>query len=726
MAHDQAVDPPVLSAPVVVTTSSSTFRGDIQGLRAIAVVAVALDHANIAFLSGGFVGVDVFFVISGFLITQLLLSEAQRSGRIRLGNFYSRRARRILPAATVVIVSTLAASALLLNYIQTTAIVKDAMWATLFAANVKFSRDETDYFAADDPASPLQHFWSLAVEEQFYLAWPLILACLVAGYALWRRRTGRSQLSGDGSGWVPLRWILIALAAIAAVSLIWSIVLTDAQATRAYFSTFARAWELAAGAACAVLVPRLSRLPIAVRTVTAWMGLAAILTAVVTYSSSTRFPGSAALLPVLGSALLIAGGSGHVRGGPTALLKLAPMQRLGDWSYSFYLWHWPFLLIPAAYVGHDLSVGQNLLLLLVALTVSVGTYRWVENPFRRSPGLNARARRGLLLYPAAVALSLLSALAATAVVHLQVAAAAAAPPVTVDDYDAEETGVPLSRDPAVALVQASAAAARDGKATPGELQPALLDLSHDIPDVGACDYSDTFEGLCERGDVGSDRILVAFGDSHARQWIPALESIATQEGYATYYLVKPGCNSSQLVPDFGHGPAESCLYFRTWALAQIKSLQPDLLVLGNDVPLGAVRSDGERTEDDAELADLFDVGLQTTIQMVAEDVGRTVVMGDPPGMPELPADCLAAGDADLGDCAFPRSSRSRLLLSAGRHAARETQVAFVNPLRWFCDQGLCPAVVGSTVVYRDTEHISATYAAELAVPLKKALARLAH
>ncbi len=702
--------------------SADGFRRDIQGLRAVAVLAVALDHAGIDALSGGFVGVDVFFVVSGFLITQLLVHEAQRTGTIRLGRFYSRRARRIPPAATLVIVSTLAVASLMLDYVQMAAIVTDSVWATFFSANVKFSRDNTDYFAADNPASPLQHFWSLAVEEQFYLVWPLLLTCLVGGYAVWRQRQGRrTEGQPSGAGPVPTRWLVLTLAVIGGTSPCWSIVRTGSSPAEAYFSTFARAWELAAGACCAIGMAWILRLPVAVRAFGAWVGLAAVLMAVFTFSAQTPFPGSAALLPVLGTVLLIAGGSGRARLGPGLLLDRRPCQLLGDWSYSFYLWHWPFLLIPAAYVGHALPVSQNLVLLSAALLASVASYQLVENPFRRSVHLRAATRRGLLLYPAAVVFSLGAVVIADWAVQHEAGRVSAAPAITVRGAG-NETGFPLNRSPSVAIVQASAEAARDDVAIPGQLHPALLDLASDIPGVGECDYDRAYGQLCERGVVGSDKVMVTFGDSHARQWIPALEEIALQDGYAAYYLVRSGCTSSQMVPDFGDGGFRGCLDFRPWAMAQIELLQPDVLVLASDVPPGAVGTDGQRTENDAELAELFDAGLRQTIGMLGDSVGRTIVIGNTPGIPELSAPCLAGGQ-NLGDCAFSVSDRSVLMLEAARDAAAATGVGFVNPRAWFCSRGLCPMVVGSTVVFRDLEHMSATYAAQLGDPLGSAFRR---
>jgi hypothetical protein len=255
---------------------------------------------------------------------------------------------------------------------------------------------------------------------------------------------------------------------------------------------------------------------------------------------------------------------------------------------------------------------------------------------------------------------------------------------------------------------------------PGKLNPPLLGLQADVADVGDCDYNTSTHDLCERGAVGSDKVMVALGDSHARAWIPALDIIAKRTGYAAYYFVKPGCNAGQIVPDVGYGPFTGCVEWRAWAMEQIERMHPDLVFLADDMP-PAVIEDGKSVSDVHEIADAFQHGLEQTIRILGPSVGRFVVAGDGPGMPELPGDCLSARGATLADCMFSRSERSKLLFQAARKAALATHTDFVNPLPWFCFRGLCPTVVGSTVTYRDTEHVTTAYAAQLATPLQQAM-----
>lgn len=350
-----------------------TFRPDIEGLRAIAVLLVVLSHAGVPGLQGGYVGVDVFFVVSGFLITGLLLKEAERGRRISLLGFYARRARRILPAATLVLAVTVVSSFALIGGTGAARTAEDGQWAALFASNFRAISQGTDYWASDLPPSPLQHYWSLAIEEQFYLFWP---ASMIAVAAIARR--------------IPLRTRLTFLLAVAiAVSLTWSVYATTENASAAYFSPLTRTWELAAGAILAVLTPTIMRLPVFLAAITGVSGLIAIAAAALTLDEYTRFPGYAALLPVGGTVLVIIGGTIAPGRGAEVLLRCRPLQWLGKLSYSLYLWHWPVLILAAS-LGTELAMTTKLALVGVALALSVVTYKYVESPIRSSSWLKAR------------------------------------------------------------------------------------------------------------------------------------------------------------------------------------------------------------------------------------------------------------------------------------------------------------------------------------------------
>jgi peptidoglycan/LPS O-acetylase OafA/YrhL len=340
-------------------------------------------------ITGGYVGVDVFFVLSGFVITGLLLRERSSTGRNRIGGFYGRRSRRILPAATVVIILTILASYHWLGFLNGNATAHDARAASLFFANFQFIHEGTNYLASQAPPSPLQNFWSLAVEEQFYLVWPSIF---IAAAVLLKKRSFEAKLG-------------TVLFVIVGASLFWSIHQTSVNSTVAFFSPFTRAWELALGALVAVFSSRIARIPARVAFAMGWLGLAGILVAAFGYSPTTPYPGSAALLPVLSTVMVVAAGRVNPARGAETLLRIPPFQWMGRISYSLYLWHWPILIIAAEYAGHSLSVSDNLLWLLLALALSIASYKLLENPIRHMKVLVRSASLSMLTGLVLIALS---------------------------------------------------------------------------------------------------------------------------------------------------------------------------------------------------------------------------------------------------------------------------------------------------------------------------------
>ncbi|WP_372735948.1 acyltransferase family protein [Nocardioides sp.] len=685
------------------------FRQDIQGLRALAVLLVALDHARIGPFTGGYVGVDVFFVISGFLITALLLREGERDGRVSLVGFYARRARRILPAATLVLLATVLGSIVLLSAVEASAAIEDAIWATFFAANIKLTIDGTDYFNAEATPSPFQHYWSLAVEEQFYLVWPLLvlLLCLIVA---------RSRFS--------LRQVAVpALAAIVAVSFIWSAVQTGGDTVTAYFSPFTRAWELALGALAACLVPVVQGRAPRLLAAASWVGLAAVLVAALAYDEGTLFPGYAAALPVLGAALLLLGGLGAASWGPQGVLSWAPVRAIGDWSYSLYLWHWPLLILAGAVWGTP-SGWSGLAVVVVATGLSALTYRFVENPFRDRPWIKARNARGVALYPAVVALTLPLMAGANVLVERSLEDGGAA--ITTSNFG-QQAGDPrpdFSKDPVVALVQASVLAAQNGAEIPAVLRPALLDLDDDRPPVGECEYFDINEDrpLCPRGDLDGDRTLVLIGDSHARQWIPPLELLSERFGYTAYFLVREGCPASDVTPwlNNGAGPQTKCADFQDWAVEQVADLRPDVVLMGSQANTqGFEGEDGQHVTDLDEMMAMYAEGMTRQVERLAPWTDKVVLIGDPPDLTFDPGRCLSARDATLESCLSPGDETSVRFAEALRDGALAAGATYVKTGQWFCADGWCPTVIGDYIARRDKAHVSVSYAAYLTDELEK-------
>ena len=356
-------------------SAQTGFRQDIEGLRAVAVVAVVLFHADVPGVGGGYVGVDVFFVISGFLITGLLWREVSTAGTIRLRRFYGARARRLLPASATVGVVTAIASAALLAPLQAQSVFKDGIACALYVGNYWFLLQGVDYLSPDMAPSPFQHYWSLGVEEQFYLVWPP----LIIGTAWLIRRVRRRTRAQATSSKTPY---LVVLALVAAVSFALSLVLTYVVASVAFFSLPTRAWQLAAGGLVALTAGQWRRLPATMAALAGWAGLALILLACTLLSTTTPYPGTAALVPVLGTALVIGAGCAAPSQGCGRLLALPPMRAVGRVSYSWYLWHWPVLLLAPPLLGHPLGLAGRLAAVLVSAGLAVLTLHLLENPLR--------------------------------------------------------------------------------------------------------------------------------------------------------------------------------------------------------------------------------------------------------------------------------------------------------------------------------------------------------
>ena len=390
------------SPPTVAERKGTTgFRHDVQALRAVAVLLVVLNHAHVPGLDGGYIGVDVFFVISGFLITGLLTREQERTGRISILKFYGRRMRRIMPAAALVLIATVVASYHWLGYIRGAHIAEDAEWSSVFLANFHFASVGNGYLHATDAPSTLRHFWSLAVEEQFYVVWPalFVLLGLLGKVVTSRSMTLRNKVVTSRS------MTITAVGVIIVASYVFSIVYTGRDATDAYFSPLTRACELAAGALLALLAPSMKKMPRNLGMVLSLAGMAGIIATAFAFTDNTVFPGAMVAIPVLATCAVLAGGEAAEIGA----YDFKPIQLIGLWSYSLYLWHWPVLTIAEEHLGHVPPAWVRLLLVAGSIALAAVTYYLVENPVRNASLLRRHAvvsvALGLLLIAAVVVVS---------------------------------------------------------------------------------------------------------------------------------------------------------------------------------------------------------------------------------------------------------------------------------------------------------------------------------
>jgi peptidoglycan/LPS O-acetylase OafA/YrhL len=687
---------PAAARPRGSDRRGSGFRPDIEGLRAIAVLAVVVYHAGALVVGGGYIGVDVFFVISGFLITTNLYRELDTRGRISFAGFYGRRMVRLLPASALVVVVTVGASWLWMSPLVAKTVAKDGIAAALYGINVRLAIQGTDYLSATRAPSPLQHFWSLAVEEQFYLIWPLLL--VVASGVWLRRRPSR-------------RAAATTLAVLGAGSLALCVWQTQYSEPWAYFGIQARAWELAAGALVALAAPRLARLPRIGAELVTWAGLAAVLVAAFVYTDATVFPGYAAVLPVAGAALVIAGGCGPARGVP-ALLGTAPLQMFGRLSYSWYLWHWPVLIIGRSIVGHALSVWLGLGLAFAALLPAWLSMRLLENPIRFRPSLRRRPWRGLVLGAALSAVSVGAAgFFGILPMHLVGSGRASDTAAVVADGPTDEAAARLS-----ALIATSART----NAMPVNLVPAVTAASGDLPTDKGClaslDATSTADAMaagCDRyGDTSSATTMVLFGDSHTEQWFDAVNAVALQRHWRLVVLTMSGCTPADtLTTKLNTQRAfTECASWREDALRVIASLKPAMVLMSTRT-YGSAPVDRDNRPVPGNPDQLWTTALMDTATRVQQTGARVVLMQDTPDPVAINVpECVAQYTKDVQTCSLPASrsiyASRRAAISA---AAQAAAIPVIDPVPWFCTATDCPPIIGNTLVYRDDSHVSDTY-----------------
>ncbi|MFJ6166758.1 acyltransferase family protein [Micromonospora orduensis] len=686
-----------------------SFRGDIEGLRAVAVLLVLLGHAGVPYLSGGFVGVDVFFVISGFLITGLLLEELDTRGRLSLADFYARRAKRLLPAAATVLVASLLLTYLFLPRGRWSSTAWDVIASACYAMNWRLAEQSLDYVAANDAPSIAQHFWSLAVEEQFYLVWPLLL--LVLGW--FARRRGGGRRGGGRRG-----LYLLGLAVIAVPSFVWALSVSPTDPS-AYYVTTTRMWELALGGAVAVTALRLNRSPRVVAAPLAWAGLIAVGASATLIHTEAGFPGYAALGPTIGTAAVIAFGPAAGRAGPGLLLGRQPLRYVGGISYSLYLWHWPLLIAAQAHVG-DLGVGAALAVVAASTIPAALTHHLVENPVRRSRTLTARPFAALRVGAACTGVAALAGLAfhlvvpstagpapASTVVMGQ-APGASAPPmppgaaVLGDSPRSSRAGVPVDR--VASIVPDPVAAARD---TPQLQRSKSCHVSLESSTPTACVYG--------RNDATTRLALV--GDSHADHWIPALQGAAETNGWRLATYTKSGCPFLTAEILLNDRPYSSCTEWNSRVRAQLLGAdRPDILVVTNaEYPVRGEPASRWRSAMARELR-------RTWSAMTVEKL-QVVVLRDTPLHPRDMAECVSEHPTRLTTCATPRADVLRLGGGPAQEAAADglAGVRLIDLNDWICPAERCAPVIGGVLVWRDAHHLTATYSATLAPRVAAAL-----
>lgn len=667
------------------------FRPDVEGLRAVAIGLVLIYHAGISLVPGGFVGVDVFFVLSGFLITGLLIRELEKTGRISLPRFYARRARRLLPAVGVVLMVTSLLTWWTSSVIDWRPFGLDIVASAAYIVNWRLADRSVDYLAEDVGVSPVQHFWSLAVEEQFYVVWPLLL--LLVGLVVRRR---------NGVGLRPVMTAGILLVIIP--SLAWSMYFTEQNPQQAFFVTTTRLWELGIGALVAIGATVWPKIPRPVAIVVGWAGLAAVAASGLILTESAKWPGSAALWPTLATAAVIIAGYNAGKAGPAALLSLRPAVFVGGLSYSLYLWHWPLLIAATGRWG-ELSAVEGALVVAAAFVPAYLSYRFVENPIRFAPTLG---RSNRLTYSVAANFTL-AGVAAGMIVVLAV-------PSTSGPVDQEQA------QGAAAVHKEAADSQNGGYRGPGSVAslanikgftPEATQAIEDTPPAYGrdcqVDQVSSEPIVCEYGDENGDVTIAVLGDSKILQWYSALDKIAKDEGWRLVSMTKSACAFSQAMQTESGRAYTSCAEWNDKVTQKVIDMEADAALVSSRV--AEALPNGEGSNDDRTKKAMED-GLAKAWQELSDNGIPVVPLLDTPSPGDLTVyECVAENTDNLEKCTFSRSEGiERSGASVQVPAARRVEgTQTVDMSDVICPTKTCVPVIGNVLVFRQTSHLTDTY-----------------
>ncbi|MGW5875082.1 acyltransferase family protein [Nocardiopsis terrae] len=652
-------------------------RQEIDGLRAVAVLLVAVYHVWFGRVSGG---VDVFLLITGFLITGSLVRAAER-GSLRYGAFLSRLAARLIPTAALVIAVSLVGARLLLPEARWRDAIGEALAAAFYHQNWHLALGSVDYLARDEGTGPFQHFWSLSVQGQFYLLWPVVVGLAV----WWAARRGHTSH----------RVLLVVLGAVLALSLAYSVFMTRADQPWAYFDTGARLWEFALGGLLALLLPYLNP-PRAVRVLLGWLGLAALVLCGVLLQVSTVFPGYAALWPTLAAVAVVVAGTTGSPWGADRWLTLRPVRYLGSISYALYLWHWPVLVFYLAVADRTLAgpLGGALVLALSAALAAVTT------PL--SDRIVA-VGRGPVRAPLVAAACLVPLLLSTGLWTARM--------------DAQQRQLEaLLTDPA-RYPGAAALLTGDHGEYPDPVHPPPASAAQDVPvtyEDGCNQSTSGTEALtCVYGTEDAeeaDRTVALVGGSHAAHWFPALEQIAQRRNWRLVNITKGACLFTDAPQLYKGEPYTECAEWNRAVMAELETLRPDaVFTTGTTTSLDTSAGFGTETVVDGYVdrwRELDSLGVEV------------VAVRDTPRLPFDAPDCLSAATPQECTASPSESMAEESPLDGVELPPNVTVLALTDH---FCEPGTCSPVVGNVLVYWDRSHVTTTYMRTLAPELERRL-----
>lgn len=614
--------------------SGSPRIPQIQALRALAALLVLVYHAN--WIPGGYIGVDIFYVISGYLITGLLVRELENSNTIEIASFYARRFRRLLPASCTVILATGIVGWILLPSSMRETFGKDLIAASTYISNFLFALWNNDYQNLNSTPSPFIHFWSLAVEEQFYLFWPITLLLL---YKLGRRRG-----------------LIVGISIIAVLSFIFSLYLTEVSPIWTFYILPTRAWELASGALLVfVSFKRFARPQWAL------VGGIGLIYSCVSYDERTPFPGTAALIPVFATALLLLSSQKW----PPLLDRVGNLrltQWLGAISYPLYLWHWPVLVIPSIYWARPLGTTETVLYLFLTVVLAQATHRYIEEPLRYRKWSNTRT------FKASIATTLALVLSGTAIFF------------TYSNTISVKDGTKYSLD---------------------EIEAKW----NNYADGCHLKLGETVSPTCEYGDLTSSRSIVLYGDSHASHWLPALDLIGRQNKIKIVSLTKSACPSAEVIKEVdGQYKVDECQKFRDLSIARIARIKPLAVIATGMQPQYAPNSR-------VDALGWWLKGESVLFKRVKAHTEYPIYISDTPLRKVSLPDCLVAQRGAICD----EATKVNPKVADG--------LIGINPTPWLCERS-CPGLIDGIVTYRDHSHLTIAMSRHLAPNLLAELKRI--
>lgn len=650
-----------------LTIPEKRFRPEIEGVRVVASLLVAIYHIWLGSVSGG---VDVFFVVSGYLITTSVLSRFENNGRFDYFSYVLNLGKRLIPIAFTVLSFTAIGAFLLLPKVQWKQIVAEIYSSVFYVENWQLARNAVDYLAQNNEASPVQHYWALSVQGQFYIIWPLVIfvAFLLA------RKLFKTPFR---------KTLLVVLITIFTLSISYSISITNSNQPWAYFDTFARVWEFSLGGILALLLPYLKTNKY-ISFIIGWLGLSIICLTGILLPVSTVFPGYAALLPISGVMFIIISAENHTKYGVDRLLSTKPFLYFGSVSYGFYLWHWPLLIFYYAIFQTDVvPLVDGLIIMIIAFGLSVFSTKKIEEPIR---GLSLKHEKKKIASVLLLFLTTVIVVNTTWVIYHDRHEEVFKQNMRAEDY------------PGARVIF-------EDIETPPDVPP-ILTWNDDDNAMPRFYQDDCYVGMneygmkkCSYGNTVDPKYTVAIvGGSRDGHWFPAFEQFAEELQLQVDIYNKDGCKLS--ADDYGGLLSDSCMEWNELVVTHLLEDPPDLIFT-------TANGNGKAPLTDSYL-DVF---------KKFEGVTNILAIRNIPEMPFDVPTCVEVKGAKK--CKVPRNKVLQATPPWEGVEDLPENIYFVDLSDYLCDENYCYSVIGNVIVYRDDVHLSNLYASTLAEPLKK-------